>query len=96
MKGFTYGEEVYFVESNRQVVTARILFRRGNFYTIELPSGGAITLREGRLFQDREEAEGRCLRKSPSEDEKENRKPEPDIRRRSQYECFDPTSRYGI
>ena len=63
---FVEGEQVYIVESHLHVTPALIIKKSGEFYTIRLlNSGGAITLRQSRLFQTKEEAEQRT-RKAPA------------------------------
>ena len=55
---FMEGEQVYIVENHMRVTPALIIKKTGEFYTLHiLRSGGAITLRESRLFRNKEEAE---------------------------------------
>ena len=51
------GSHVFIVESNRTVTEVIVAARRGDFYTLQFLNGGAIKLRQSRIFPTREEAE---------------------------------------
>ena len=51
------GSHVFIVESNRTVTEVIVAARRGDFYTLRFLNGGAIKLRQSRIFPSREEAE---------------------------------------
>ena len=51
------GSHVFIVESNRTITEVVVAARRGDFYTVRFLNGGAIQLRQSRIFHSREEAE---------------------------------------
>ena len=51
------GSHVFIVESNRTITEVVVAARRGDFYTVKFLNGGAIQLRQSRIFLSREEAE---------------------------------------
>ena len=51
------GSHVFIVESNRTVTEVIVAARRGDFYTLRFLNGGAIKLRQSRIFPSREDAE---------------------------------------
>ena len=51
------GSHVFIVESNRTISEVVVAARRGDFYTVRFLNGGAIQLRQSRIFLSREEAE---------------------------------------
>ena len=51
------GSHVFIVESNRTITEVVVAARRGDFYTVRFLNGGAIQLRQSRIFLSREEAE---------------------------------------
>ncbi len=54
---YKYGQTVYIVESGNRVTECTIINYSGGLYTIRLlETGGAIKLRESRLFLSKEEA----------------------------------------
>ena len=57
------GSHVFIVESNRIITEVIIAARRGNFYTVKFFDGGAIQLRQTRIFLSREDAERQLLTK---------------------------------
>lgn len=57
------GSHVFIVESNRTVTEVIVAARRGDFYTLRFLNGGAIKLRQSRIFPSREDAEKRKLAK---------------------------------
>lgn len=60
---FETNTSVFIIESNRIIREAVVTGRRGDFYTIRFKDGGAIRLRESRLYRSKEEAEA-IIRKS--------------------------------
>lgn len=55
---YKYGQIVYIVESGNRVTEGTIINYSGGLYTIRLiETGGAIKLRESRLFLSKEEAQ---------------------------------------
>ena len=44
------GTHVFILESNRIATEVTIIARRGNFYTLKFQNGGAIQLRQNRIF----------------------------------------------
>ena len=63
------GSHVFIVESNRTITEVVVAARRGDFYTVRFLNGGAIQLRQSRIFHSREEAE----RKIPARIEEKRR-----------------------
>ena len=57
------GSHVFIVESNRTVTEVIVAARRGEFYTLRFLNGGAIKLRQSRIFPSREDAEKKILAK---------------------------------
>ena len=55
------GSHVFIIESNRIITEVVVAARRGDFYTVEFMNGGAIRLRQSRIFPTREEAETKIL-----------------------------------
>lgn len=54
---FKYGQTVYIIESGNRVTECIVLNYSGGLYTIRLTeTGGAIKLRESRLFSTKEDA----------------------------------------
>lgn len=51
------GSHVFIIESNRTITEMIVAARRGDFYTLRFLNGGAIQLRQSRIFLLREEAE---------------------------------------
>ena len=51
------GSHVFIVESNRTVTEVIVAARKGDFYTLRFLNGGAIKLRQSRIFPSREDAE---------------------------------------
>ena len=51
------GSRVFIVESNCTITEVVVAARRGDFYTVRFLNGGAIQLRQSRIFLSREEAE---------------------------------------
>lgn len=51
------GSHVFIIESNRTITEVVVAARRGDFYTVRFMNGGAIQLRQSRIFPIREEAE---------------------------------------
>ena len=51
------GSHVFIVESNRTITEVVVAARRGDFYTVRFLNGGAIQLRQSRIFLSREEVE---------------------------------------
>ena len=51
------GSHVFIVESNRIITEVVIAARHGDFYTVRFLNGGAIQLRQSRIFLSREEVE---------------------------------------
>ena len=51
------GSHVFIIESNRTITEVVVAARRGDFYTVRFLNGGAIQLRQSRIFLSREEAE---------------------------------------
>ncbi len=58
------GSHVFIVESNRTITEVVVAARRGDFYTVRFLNGGAIQLRQSRIFLSREEAEKKILARS--------------------------------
>ena len=58
------GSHVFIIESNRTITKVVIAARRGDFYTIRFLNGGAIQLRESRIFFTKEEAESKIPAKA--------------------------------
>lgn len=63
------GSHVFIVESNRTITEVVVAARRGDFYTVKFLNGGAIQLRQSRIFLSREEAE----KKIPARSEEKRR-----------------------
>lgn len=55
------GSHVFIIESNRTIMEIIVAARRGDFYTLRFLNGGAIQLRQSRIFLLREEAEKKIL-----------------------------------
>ena len=53
---FRKGQTVYFLQSKKNVMQARIIAVSGGFYTLKLADGGGIRLRESRLYATEEDA----------------------------------------
>lgn len=53
---FRKGQTVYFLQSKKNVMQARIIAVFGGFYTLKLADGGGIRLRESRLYAKEEDA----------------------------------------
>ena len=53
------GSHVFIVESNRTITEVVVGARRGDFYTVRFLNGGAIQLRQSRIFLSREDAENK-------------------------------------
>ena len=53
---FRKGQTVYFLQSKKNVIQARIIAVSGGFYTLKLADGGGIRLRESRLYATEEDA----------------------------------------
>ena len=53
---FRKGQTVYFLQSKKNVIPARIIAVSGGFYTLKLADGGGIRLRESRLYATEEDA----------------------------------------
>ena len=51
------GSHVFIVESNQSVTEVIVAAIRGEFYTLRFINGGAIKLRQSRVFLSKEEAE---------------------------------------
>lgn len=51
------GSHAFIVESNRTVTEVIVAARKGDFYTLRFLNGGAIKLRQRRIFPSREDAE---------------------------------------
>ncbi len=51
------GETVFIVAAGNRVIEASVLRYTGGFYTLRLPEGGGLRLKEHRLFATREEAQ---------------------------------------
>ena len=51
------GSHVFIIESNRTITEVVVAARRGDFYTVRFLNGGAIQLRQSRIFLSREDAE---------------------------------------
>lgn len=51
------GSNGYIIESNRTIINVVVIAKRGEFYVLRMPTGGAIKLRRSRIFFTREEAE---------------------------------------
>lgn len=51
------GSHVFIVESNRTVTEVMVAEKKGDFYTLRFLNGGAIKLRQSRIFPFREDAE---------------------------------------
>lgn len=51
------GSHVFIIESNRIITEVVVAVRRGDFYMVRFLNGGAIQLRQIRIFPTREEAE---------------------------------------
>ncbi len=54
---FQAGDIVYIVAAGNRVKEARVLRYAGGFYTLRLPEGGGVRLKEHRLFATKEEAQ---------------------------------------
>ena len=63
------GSHVFIVESNRTITEVVVAARRGDFYTVRFLDGGAIQLRQSRIFLSREDAE----KKIPARGEEKRR-----------------------
>lgn len=55
------GSHVFIVESNRIITEVIIAARRGYFYTVKFFNGGAIQLRQNRIFLSRKDAEKQLM-----------------------------------
>ena len=53
---FRKGQTVYFLQSKKNIIQARIIAVSGGFYTLKLADGGGIRMRESRLYATEEEA----------------------------------------
>ena len=51
------GSHVFIIESNQIVTEMIVAAKRGEFYTLRFLNGGAINLRQSRIFSSKEEAE---------------------------------------
>ena len=51
------GSNGYIIESNRTIINVVVIAKRGEFYVLRMPTGGAIKLRRGCIFLSKEEAE---------------------------------------
>ena len=51
------GSHVFIIESNRTIIEVVVAAKRGDFYTVRFLNGGAIQLRQSRIFFSREDAE---------------------------------------
>lgn len=51
------GSHVFIIESNRTITEVVVAARQGDFYTVRFLNGGAIQLRQSRIFPTREAAE---------------------------------------
>lgn len=51
------GSHVFIIESNRIITEVVAAARKGDFYMVRFLNGGAIQLRQIRIFPTREEAE---------------------------------------
>ena len=51
------GSHVFIVESNRTVTEVIVAARKGDFCTLRFLNGGAIKLRQSRIFPSKEDAE---------------------------------------
>ncbi len=51
-----FAEIIYFLQSKKNVIQARIIAVSGGFYTLKLADGGGIRLRESRLYATEEDA----------------------------------------
>lgn len=60
------GETVYIVAAGNRVTEAAVLRYAGGFYTLLLPEGGGLRLKEHRLFATREEAQEFALGRTQS------------------------------
>lgn len=47
---FETNSKVFFIENNRCVREAKVIKQSGDFYTIQLDTGGGIKLRANRLY----------------------------------------------
>lgn len=59
---FRKGQNVWFLQSKKNVIQARVIAVSGGFYTLKLADGGGIRLRESRLYAT-EEAAKRAVQK---------------------------------
>lgn len=57
------GSNGYIIESNRTIINVVVIAKRGEFYVLRMPTGGAIKLRRGRIFLSKEEAERKLPKK---------------------------------
>lgn len=86
---FMEGEQVYIVENHLHVTPAIIIKKSGEFNTIQfLKNGGAITLRDSRLFRTKEEAEQHTRKVAPA--------PVEERYMRSPYSFDNSRSHYGL
>ena len=51
------GSHVFIIESNRTITEVVVAARRGDFYMVSFLNGGAIQIRQSRIFLSREDAE---------------------------------------
>ena len=61
------GSNGYIIESNRTIINVVVIAKRGEFYVLRMPTGGAIKLRRGRIFLSKEEAKMKLPLKVPVE-----------------------------
>lgn len=61
------GSNGYIIESNRTIINVVVIAKRGEFYVLRMPTGGAIKLRRGRIFLSKEEAEMKLPKKVQAE-----------------------------
>ena len=61
------GSNGYIIESNRTIINVVVIAKRGEFYVLRMPTGGAIKLRRGRIFFTEEEAGMKLPQKAQAE-----------------------------
>ena len=61
------GSNGYIIESNQTIINVVVIAKRGDFYVLRMPTGGAIKLRRSRIFLTRDEAEMKLPQKNQTE-----------------------------